>query len=320
VTAGSKTSVLELFAERTPQRLLKGYSEEPGKALVIFAQPAPNINYKLMGDSAKRSIAFVESSINKDTLIFWYKNLNLDSLVIAFNDGATIHDTISIRLFKVEGKTFSRRRNALTASPNFKTGEFFDLNKVLVLNFNHPVSASDFSKINLMEDSVTLKELAVNFSDSVKRKLEIRHSWKEKSAYQLFIPPAAFTDIFGLNNDTLAVGFKTLKHTDYGTLALKITLPAADMKYIVQLIDDKENVYRSSVIKTDTLINYDFLVPGKYHLKITEDGNKNGEWDTGNYLHKIQPEKVMYYPEAITIRANWDVDVNWKISFGNEAK
>jgi hypothetical protein len=31
-------------------------------------------------------------------------------------------------------------------------------------------------------------------------------------------------------------------------------------------------------------------------------------FDTGNYLKKLQPERVSYHPEEIEVRANWDVD------------
>ena len=55
------------------------------------------------------------------------------------------------------------------------------------------------------------------------------------------------------------------------------------------------------------------LDPKVYRLKVVEDINSNTEWDTGNYFQKSQPEKVLYYPEPITVRANWDVDVAWVV-------
>ena len=56
--------------------------------------------------------------------------------------------------------------------------------------------------------------------------------------------------------------------------------------------------------------NYSFelLSPGKYVVRLIEDINQNREWDTGNYLEKIQPEKVIYYWKEIDLRANWDIN------------
>ena len=38
------------------------------------------------------------------------------------------------------------------------------------------------------------------------------------------------------------------------------------------------------------------------------DTNNNDKWDTGNYLKKIQPEEVIYYPFELELRANWDLN------------
>ena len=46
--------------------------------------------------------------------------------------------------------------------------------------------------------------------------------------------------------------------------------------------------------------------PGKYIFRMIRDNNRNKEWDTGNYLKKIQPEEVYYSNFELEIRANWD--------------
>jgi hypothetical protein len=61
------------------------------------------------------------------------------------------------------------------------------------------------------------------------------------------------------------------------------------------------------------VIFYDFLYPQPYKLKVILDKNGNGKWDPGNYLKKQQPEKVIYNTEAVNIRSNWDLDLEWNI-------
>jgi hypothetical protein len=46
-------------------------------------------------------------------------------------------------------------------------------------------------------------------------------------------------------------------------------------------------------------------------LKIIYDTNDDGNWTTGNHLTKRQPEKIIYYSGDITIRANWDLELEW---------
>jgi len=48
-------------------------------------------------------------------------------------------------------------------------------------------------------------------------------------------------------------------------------------------------------------------------FRYIRDKNGNKEWDTGNYLKKIQPEMVYYSTDTINLRANWDINQQLKI-------
>ena len=67
-------------------------------------------------------------------------------------------------------------------------------------------------------------------------------------------------------------------------MKLKINIPKAKGQYILQLMDDRENIYRETILDAGQTINYDYLHPQQYKLKLIYDDNKNGKWDTGNYL------------------------------------
>jgi hypothetical protein len=70
---------------------------------------------------------------------------------------------------------------------------------------------------------------------------------------------------------------------------------------------------RETQIKETGRVSFTYLNPGKYTLKVVLDGNINGTWDTGDYIYKVQPETVRFFPEEINIRANWDVEEDWKL-------
>ena len=55
------------------------------------------------------------------------------------------------------------------------------------------------------------------------------------------------------------------------------------------------------------------IIPGKYQLKFIEDPDQNGEWTTGSWKNKIPAEIVLNYPMEITIRSNWDLELEWII-------
>ena len=46
---------------------------------------------------------------------------------------------------------------------------------------------------------------------------------------------------------------------------------------------------------------------GLYREEIYTDLNNNGKYDTGDFLNRIMPEKVTYFPDLIDIRAGWDL-------------
>jgi len=55
------------------------------------------------------------------------------------------------------------------------------------------------------------------------------------------------------------------------------------------------------------------IIPGKYQLKYIADSNKDGVWNTGNWERETQAEKVINYLNEITIRSNWDLELEWDL-------
>ena len=58
-----------------------------------------------------------------------------------------------------------------------------------------------------------------------------------------------------------------------------------------------------------------------YYFRLIKDVNGNKEWDTGNYLEKIQPEPVIYFLDPLTrsakkieLRANWDLNETFNVT------
>ena len=60
---------------------------------------------------------------------------------------------------------------------------------------------------------------------------------------------------------------------------------------------------------SETLV-FNLLEPKTYKVRAIIDDNNNNKWDTGNYLLKIQPEKVIYFEEELKVRANYFLEGN----------
>jgi hypothetical protein len=80
---------------------------------------------------------------------------------------------------------------------------------------------------------------------------------------------------------------------------------------IVQILKDKEIVQELPVSADNPKVIFNKLEPGTYNLRYIEDINKNVEWDTGNYLARKQPERVIYLGAQISIRESWDQEIVW---------
>ena len=78
---------------------------------------------------------------------------------------------------------------------------------------------------------------------------------------------------------------------------------------VLELLKGDEIVRR---IKARHTTSIDSLKAGTYSLRIIEDENENGVWDSGKLIHKRTAEKVWLYPKEIKIRDNWDVVIEWE--------
>lgn len=184
-----------------------------------------------------------------------------------------------------------------------------ELNDSVLITFNHPYSTfiSDTSRIRLKEDSVIVRPVFIEASD--KEKLKLFYPWKEKVKYSLEFKDSAITDIYGQYSKRSKTSWTAKGIKDYSTLALSFVYPNDKEQYIIQLSNEGETkLLKELVLTGSATYNLEYILPGKYIIKIIRDSNKNGKWDNGDYQSKTQPEKVFYYTEVLTLRAYWDLE------------
>jgi len=149
--------------------------------------------------------------------------------------------------------------------------------------------------------------------DTAGKQMTISTAWTPGNGYNIILQKDFATDSTGrqlLRTDTLT--FRTKSEKDYGNIRLRF--PGLDMSKnpvlqfiqagkVIQMAPLSTNVY------TETLFN-----PGEYELRIYFDSNKNGKWDTGRFFgQRIQPEEIIPINRKLTIKANWDNQVDVKL-------
>jgi uncharacterized protein (DUF2141 family) len=200
------------------------------------------------------------------------------------------------------------RRTAKPVKFEAKIRKTLELNDSFEIIFNLPVQTLhlDTPFFALKEDTVIVKPEVFLAAD--KHSIRFYHPLKESTKYTLEFKDSAFKSIYGDYNKKDRIPFTTKSLKDYSSLILDFIHPKDGNQYIIQLItEDEKTVFKTFIITQDQSISLDYLVPAKYKVKIIRDANRNGIWDNGDFRLKIQPERVFYYTEVLTLRAFWDL-------------
>jgi hypothetical protein len=235
--------------------------------------------------------------MNTDTLHYWFKPaLEIDTLDFIVRNGSYA-DSVLVRVKDLYS-------DSLQIKPlNLGTILIRDTLKFLA---NTPIISIDDEMISIMDND----SLAIPLSSSLDPKNNIANIIFDKSEsknYRVQLLPGAFIDFFEETNDTINTMVTTRADSDYGTLNVQLE-NAAEFPLIVQLVDSRFNVVSEKWIETNSPVFFDYISPGNYYIRLIEDWNSNKIWDSGNFLERNQPEKVIYYPSILDIRANWSLE------------
>lgn len=195
-----------------------------------------------------------------------------------------------------------------------------DPDKNIDFEFNEPLDSIDLSKIHFSLKVDSLFEPAKFLFRQIPGKTlayRLYAEWEPDSTYQLDIDTAAFVNIYGKRSEAQKRTIKVKSLDTYSTLF--VVLQGADSTAVVQLLDGSDKVVKTVKSKNGKADFY-FINPGTYYMRLFEDLNGNGEWDTGDYDTQLQPEPVYYYPDALTLKAQWEITQNWNPTARPRAK
>ena len=277
----------------------------------------------------------LERSQTNDTLTYWIRPPHLvsaDTLMVATTYLRT--DTTSNLSWGTDTLKFTfQRQKAKKKKKNEETDSleqirFMELHPLangtqevyapLLLQTGTPIerySREAFHLQRKLQNDTTfypaeIKSIALRDSTLSRRDLMLKVDWEPGAAYTLAVDSLAMTDIYGLQTKPLKVDFNVRKMEEYGNIVFNI--PAVRDSAIVELLDGTDKVVLHTPVKSHRaeLLN---LLPGKYYARLFIDRNGNGKYDTGNYDMHLQPEETVYYPGAINLKKNWDVEQTWDI-------
>ena len=244
--------------------------------------------------------------VMSDTIYLWLSNNSFDSL----NFNLIEKDTTKLSTIK-----FDRKRDTLIDSLNVsaKTVNVIHLKESFKLSSNIPIKKIEDSLISVRDIDSILVPFVSSVNDNLDE-IDIKFEVSPSDNYRILILPNAIKDIKGVTNDTLQFNITSQSLEDYGNNFLDV-IRNTQSKFILHLIDSNGNITRKyNNVDQNTTYNFEYIRPGEYSFRLIEDLNKNNIWDTGNYLKRVKPEPVYYFPSELEVRANWDLNETFDLN------
>lgn len=193
-----------------------------------------------------------------------------------------------------------------------------EVNLPLIMEFDTPLNRFDTTAFHLemMVDTVWApvpKAWKPEHLDSLNpRTFKIEYPWEYATDYRLSVDTLAATGIYGLMTDPLEHKFKTKAEEDYCALTLNISNFTDTIPAFVELVNNSDAPVRREKVVNNS-VTFKYLAPGKYYVRIFEDHNGNGIYDTGDFNLHRQPDMAYYYPKIINLKKNWEKSESWNV-------
>ncbi|MCL2511464.1 MAG: Ig-like domain-containing protein [Bacteroidales bacterium] len=307
-------------------RILKNEVLDSVRITLCFSRPTTDITFSVLSPSTANLPDSMPWNITawskeKDTATLWFPYFINDSISLIVSHEDVALDTLIFSMKKTVAPQSGRRKQTVVEAVEPVLGitnnvagrlPFF---AALELKFDAPVYSWNMDRVLFYVDNDTVGVSPPPFraSDDFFQRRTFDYKFKEKTSYKMLIPSGTFTDILGRSNDTTMISFTTDDPEIYGALTLELTVPDNTPPLLLQLLTEKELILQQHTVLNSGKIDFGYLKPGKFLLKVIYDANQNNKWDTGHYLMQILPESVRYFDKVVEIRANWDIEEEWEL-------
>lgn len=269
---------------------------------IIRLYKPEQINYK---DSLTSYITASDSLDNQitDTLTYVFLESNRKPSVFSY----TIPNKIEI----VNNPLFTINFNKPIKSSNpdsifIRADSIFSFHPSIEFNWNENYTVLNLS-LSLNQDSLlSAFEASIPKDTAANDSTRQLRSTASQRKLEIVLNKNSFLSVENDTSSTKTIPLQKSQPKAAGTLQLDVQ---TDKKsFIVQLIDKAQKVKYQR--KNKKQINITSIKPDTYTIRVLIDTNEDGKWSYGNLLKNEQPEEVFLYPEEISIRENWIVEMS----------
>jgi len=269
-----------------------------GEIYFNFSAPADS-SFKVEVLNVPQDSGYFKFGAERDTLYYRFR-VKRDSINFKLNyDTLFVDSIISIRL-----RNYDEPKLKITA-PETR----FRKNDTVFIYSNLAITVWNIDSTGFYTPKDTLKRLPIKDSSREKRWF---YPPPHKSRFSvMFNKGAAEHSATNRLKDSLWFAFDLKSGEDLGSLTFNVVADSA-LPYILQILDEKEALYRLLPFTDSTTVFLKNEFPQKFKAYLIRDLNADGEWTTGDFKEGKQPEIRIPYTEELEIRANWELDLDWR--------
>lgn len=322
------------------------------KALIYFGAPNPEVTKIEFDSIPSDKVIYDPQTVGKDTVALWF-NIPAEELPDTIKGRITYfkHDSINnlvesedkLRLVWVKTETKEEREEREKLEKEREKAEKegreweepekknpFKLNipssgevnkyKHIDFDFDYPLTKFDTTALMFTMTTETITEPQNVKYEIVRdtlnrRKFQLRAEWEPKAKYELVMPAGMFENIAAETNDTIKCTYTASAPEKYAIVNIKVQGTHPRARYILQITNAQGKVQRELANVTPGSYTFEYVSPGDIMLRVVEDMNANGKWDTGDMVLMRQPERTEIYKnddgvETITTKENWEFDID----------
>src|SRR5690554_4984373 len=249
-------------------------------------------------------------NITKDSVNAYFETKQVSGNYKAVLSTAENTDTISKRFFIKD-----KEKLTLEMSSNLNNKLLFSAD-TLTLKANEAIVSVNVQSINLEGVKIgdTLLE-PIDYETKTVSPIQKQIVFNKK-LYEKAKLTAHPKSIVGQNyelKDTLKLEFDIQKKKETGVMIVEFdTIPAFGILVIKNSSTKKERrILFDGLEKKSERIEQ--IQPGEYEFHYIYDENRDGKWSTGSIFEEKEAEKIKWFTDKSTMRANWEVKTKLSI-------
>ncbi|AMQ55300.1 hypothetical protein AO498_02755 [Algoriphagus sanaruensis] len=298
-------------SDLTPIRILRSGPFGQNYEIILNRDPA---ELKIQNDGLGQEYFY---TIEDKRIRLFSKSIQTDSIPFQLSLLDSVGSQKDSLIF-AKFNTSERKPEKVTQSVN--SGKSFYKDLEIEIKFNKPIVDINTDSLYVQYDSagiIPIEKSFISISDSSKRDLiKINLSLPDSISKEIITLKAAdstFQDIEGQYNlEPIAANYRKLKREGLAD-AISGKIEGAEPPFIVQLLDQKNQLIKESYIEKNQNYSFSLLQPGTFIIRIIEDTNGNKRWDPSNINSNRNAERVFYFTNEegkkdIIIRGGWTLE------------